>query len=187
MDDKEIIALFRNRDERALEQTAQKYDSYCYAIAMAVLGNAEDAKECVNDALLAAWDSIPPNEPEKLNLYLGRITKNLSVNRLRRINAQKRGGDMVRLCIDELSESIPASGDPLSDAESGELSDAVRRFLLAQKAQNRRLFISRYYYYQSTAELAARFGISENQVRVRLFRLREKLQKYLRKEGLIDE
>lgn len=91
MDDKEIIALYLNRDEKALEYTAEKYDSYCYAIALRILGSEEDAKECVNDALLAVWETIPPNQPEKLSLYLGRITKNISVNKLRAINAKKRG------------------------------------------------------------------------------------------------
>ena len=186
MDDKEIIALYQNRDERALDKTAEKYDSYCYAIAMGILGNTQDAQECVNDALLAVWESIPPNNPQKLNLYLGRITKNLSVNRLREINAKKRGKDYIRVCIDELADTVPDARDMTCAVESGELREAIERFLIAQKVMNRRLFISRYYYYESTAEMAVRFGISENQVRVRLSRIREKLRNYLRKEGFVD-
>ena len=187
MDDKEIIALYIRRDEKALEYTAEKYDSYCYAIALRILGSEEDAKECVNDALLAVWETIPPNHPEKLSLYLGRITKNISVNKLRAINAKKRGADYIRLCIDELSEAIPSADDPIALLESEELGGALERFLRSVSAANRRIFISRYYYLESISEIASRFGMNENQVKLRLYRTREKLRKYLWKEGLLNE
>lgn len=187
MEDREIVALYLSRDERALEYTAEKYDSYCYAVAQRILGNDEDAKECVNDAFLAAWESIPPNEPERLSLYLARITKNISVNKLRAINAKKRGADYTNVCIDELAEVLSTADDPTEALESGELGEAVERFLVRQKPINRRLFISRYYYTESTAEMAARFGMNENQVRLRLHRTREKLRIFLRKEGLIND
>lgn len=134
MDDKDIIDLYFSRDEKALEYTAQKYDSYCYAIAHRILGSEEDAKECVNDVLLAAWDSIPPNRPEKLSLYLGKITKNLSVNKLRTINAKKRGADYVRVCLDELGEVVPAENDPTALLESEELTRAIERGLKSVSA-----------------------------------------------------
>ena len=187
MNDKDIIALLFDRDEKALEYTAEKYDSYCYAIARGILGSEEDVKECVNDVLLAVWETIPPNNPEKLSLYLGRITKNISVNRLRSINAKKRGADYVRLCIDELSEAIPSADDPIALLESEQLSEALERFLRSVSATNRRIFISRYYYLESIGEIASRFCMNENQVKLRLYRTREKLRKYLRKEGLLDE
>lgn len=187
MDDKEIIDLFFGRDEKALEYTAQKYDSYCYAVAQKILGSEEDAKECVNDVLLAAWDTIPPNRPEKLSLYLGKIAKNISVNKLRAINAKKRGADMIKVCLDELVEVVPSSDDPTALLETEELSRAIERGLKTLSATNRRIFISRYYYLESIGEIASRLGMNENQVKLRLSRTREKLRKYLRKEGLTDE
>ena len=187
MDDKQIIDLFFDRDETALEHTAEKYDSYCYTVARNILGSDEDAKECVNDALLAAWDTIPPNRPEKLSLYLGKITKNLSVNKLRAINAKKRGADYIRVCIDELTEAIPSSESPAGLLETEEMISAIERGLRSVSATNRRIFISRYYYLESIGEIAARFCMNENQVKLRLCRTREKLRKYLRKEGLTDE
>lgn len=187
MDDKQIIDLFFDRNEQALEYTAEKYDSYCYAVARQILGSDEDAKECVNDALLAAWDSIPPNRPEKLSVYLGKITKNLSVNKLRAINAKKRGADFVKICIDELCEAIPAADDPAGMLESEELTRAIERGLKSVGTTNRRIFISRYYYLESIGEIAARFCMNENQIKQRLKRTREKLRKTLRKEGLTDE
>ncbi len=187
MDDKEIIALYLNRDEKALEHTAEKYDSYCYTIAHQILGSEEDAKECVNDVLLAAWETIPPNRPEKLSLYLGKITKNISVNKLRTINAKKRGADYVRVCIDELSEIVPSENDPTILLESEELAQAIERGLRSVSATNRRIFISRYYYLESIGEIASRLCMNENQVKLRLHRTRAKLRKMLRKEGLTDE
>lgn len=187
MDDKDIIALYLSRDEKALEHTAKKYDSYCYAIAHRILGSEEDAKECVNDVLLAAWETIPPNRPEKLSLYLGKITKNISVNKLRTINAKKRGADYVRVCIDELSEIVPSENNPTVLLESEELAQAIERGLRSVSATNRRIFISRYYYLESIGEIASRLCMNENQVKLRLHRTREKLRKMLRKEGLADE
>lgn len=187
MDDSRIIDLFFDRDEKALEYTAEKYDSYCYAVARAILDNDEDAKECVNDTLLAAWESIPPNRPEKLSSYLGRITKNLSVSKLRNINAKKRGADMIRVCLDELSEVVPSTDDPVKLLENEELTTAIERGLKTLSKTNRRIFISRYYYLESIGEIAARFGMNQNQVKLRLLRSREKLKKHLRKEGLTNE
>lgn len=187
MDDREIIDLFFDRNEKALEYTAEKYDSYCYAVALRILGSEEDAKECVNDVLLAAWETIPPNRPEKLSLYLGKITKNLSINKLRAINAKKRGADYIRVCIDELCEVVPSKEDPSALLESEELTQAIERGLKTLSAVNRRIFISRYYYLESIGEIASRFCMNENQVKLRLRRTREKLHKYLRKEGLTDD
>ena len=187
MDDQRIIELFFDRDEKALEYTAEKYDSYCYTVARAILDSDEDAKECVNDVWLAAWDTIPPNRPKKLSAYLGRIAKNLSVSKLREINAKKRGADYVRVCIDELTEIVPSQDSPEKLLENAELSQAIERGLKALSATNRRIFISRYYYLESIGELAARFCMNENQVKLRLSRTREKLRKHLRKEGLTDE
>ncbi len=187
MDDKQIIDLFFDRDEKALEYTAEKYDSYCYTVAHTVLGSEEDAKECVNDVWLAAWDTIPPNRPQKLSAYLGRIAKNLSVSKLRAINAKKRGSDYIRVCIDELAEVAPSTDDPAGMLESRELTQAIERGLNSLSATNRRVFISRYYYLESIGEIAARFCMNENQVKLRLRRSREKLRKILRKEGLTND
>ena len=184
MNDKEIIALYMCRDEKAIEYTRKKYSAYCFSIADKVLDNAEDNEECLNDVWLAVWNSIPPNNPASLSSYIGKITRNLSVKRLRSINRLKRGKS-VTVCLDELSEALP-SGERVEDTlEKAELKESLERFIRVQAKINRYIFICRYYYLDSIDDIAVRFGMTENQVKLRLFRMRKKLKDYLEKEGVV--
>lgn len=184
MNDKEIIALFFDRDEKAIKYTSRQYQSYCYSIADKVLRNREDSEECLNDVWLAAWNSIPPNNPPSLSTYLGRITRNLSVKRLRNINRKKRGKELT-VYLDELEEAIPTQDNVESAIENEELKEALENFLKKQPKLHRNLFLCRYFYLDSISEIAARFGLTENTVKLRLFRLRKKLKEYLTKEGVV--
>lgn len=184
MHDQDIISLFFDRDEKAIEYTEQKYRAYCYSVADKVLNNAEDDEECLNDVWLAAWNSIPPNNPPSLATYLGRITRNISVRRLRFINRKKRGRELT-VYLEELSEAIPTASSIEEAMESQSLRQALEKFLRSQDKQNRHIFVCRYYYLDSIGEIATRFGMTENQVKLRLFRLRKKLKDFLEKEGVV--
>ena len=184
MKDKDIISLYFDRDERAIEYTAAKYGPYCRAIAEKLLSSAEDREECLNDVWLAAWESIPPNDPPSLSRYLGRIARNVSVRRLRYINRKKRGRELT-VYIEELGEAVPDGSDIELTLESEELSRRIGDFLKKQKKLNRQLFICRYYYLDSVGQIAERFSLTENQVKLRLFRMRGQLKKYLEKEGVV--
>lgn len=183
MNDKEIIRLFFDRDEKAIEYTEQKYRGYCYAIADKILRNAEDDEECLNDVWLAAWDSIPPNNPPVLSTYLGRITRNISVRMLRRLNRKKRGRELT-VYLEELGDALPADCNVENALESVVISDLLTSFIKRQSKLNRNLLICRYYYLDSIADIAERFGLTENQVKLRLFRLRKRLREALEKEGI---
>ncbi len=183
MEDKRIIALYFDRDERAIEYTAQKYGKYCYSIADKILRNPEDDKECLNDVWLAAWDSIPPNNPPSLSAYLGKITRNRSVMMLRRINRKKRGRELT-VYLEELGDALPAKST-VEEALDGELlRKLLNDFVRQQSDPNRSLFICRYYYLDSVESIATRFSMSRNQVKLRLFRMRKKLKVFLEKEGI---
>ena len=184
MHDKEIISLYFDRDEKAIEYTEEKYRAYCYSVADKVLNNAQDDEECLNDVWLAAWNSIPPNNPPSLATYLGRITRNISVRRLRFINRKKRGKELT-IYIEELNEAIPTASTVEDIVDNQVLCSLLERFLRSQNKQNRNIFICRYYYLDSIGDVADRFGMTENQVKLRLFRLRKKLREHLEKEGAV--
>lgn len=184
MDDKEIISLYFDRDEKAIEYTEQKYRAYCYAIADRVLKSPEDNEECLNDVWLSAWNTIPPNNPPSLSTYLGRITRNISVNRLRFINRKKRGKELT-VYLEELSEALPSKNSVEDVLEEKELRTLLEDFILKLPKVNRSIFICRYFYLDTTQDIAVRFGLTQNQVKLRLFRMRNKLKTFLEKEGVI--
>ena len=183
MQDSEIIELFFARDEKAISAANEKYGKYCAAVAMNILKNREDSEECVNDALLKAWDSIPPERPRNLAGFLAKITKNISLNRYNIENAQKRGGGEVPLIFDELSECIPDKSDVERSYEQMELIAAVKDFMKTLPDAKRNLFLLRYWYCMSVSEAAKRVNISDNNAAVTLQRIRKKLLKYLQKRG----
>lgn len=185
MDDEAIIALYWARNEAAIRATDVKYGRFCSRVAWNILADAEDARECVNDTYLAAWRSMPPKRPTALGAYLGSITRNLSLVRLRARNTQKRGGGEVPLCLDELAECVPSRSRVEERVELSELAEAVNRFLGALGDDERELFVCRYFFAAPLSELAERFGWSEGRVRTRLCRTRAKLRKFLVGEGLI--
>ncbi len=187
MEDERIVELFWQRDETAIEQTAETYGAYCRSIADQILGDPEDAEECVNDTWLRAWQSIPPARPARLRLYLGRIARNLAFDRYKLNTAKKRGGSSLPLVLEELEECIPGntSVDQLIDARA--LSACISDFLRQQSPRDRRIFLKRYFYAASVGEIAKTYHLRESNVSVILSRLRKKLQSHLEKEGWNDE
>lgn len=183
MEDREILALFERRDEAALAWTARKYGSYCRTIAARCLPRREDQEECLNDVWVRAWETIPPQRPRELRLYLGAIARNLSFSRWRTIYAEKRGGAAVELALDELDECLPAPGTPEEAVESRALSEAVNRFLAGLGRRDRGIFLRRYYYNETAPEIAARYQMKQGHVQVILSRTRGKLRVFLSKEG----
>lgn len=184
MKDKEIIELYWNRDETAITATADTYGSYCYCIAYNILSNNEDAEECVNDTWHNAWNAIPPHRPERLSTYLGKITRNLSLDRYKRQNAQKRGADQVALALSELECCIPAQQDVEQVLDEMVLVSALDKFLYAQPPTERNIFVGRYWYLYSIQELAEGYRMSESKIASLLYRMRKKLKQHLEKEGI---
>ena len=185
MEDKQIIDLYWNRAEKAIEETTQKYGNYCRAIAYNILHNKEDAEECVNDTCLQAWNSIPPKRPEHLAIYLGKITRNLALNRLKYYSAEKRGNGQVDLVLSELEECISAGTSVEQQMDEAFLTRAIETFLYSQPPENRNIFIRRYWYLASVKEIANSYGMSESKVISLLYRMRKKLKIFLEKEGII--
>ena len=184
MEDREIVELFLQRDESAVSETEKKYGHYCYAIASNILHNQEDAQECVNDTLLGVWNSIPPHQPEHLSTFLAKITRQLSIKKLRALTAEKRGGGKQSLAIDELEECIP-SGMSIDDhLEAEELAKVVNTFLGTLKKADRSVFLRRYWYFESIGEIAARYRYSESKVKSMLKRTRDKLRVRLLEEDI---
>ena len=180
MNDNEIIGLYWERNETAISASADKYGSYCHSISYNILHNNEDAEECVNDTWLGAWKSMPPHRPERLSTFFGKITRNLSLNRVRHHHAWKRGGGAV---MEELGE-ISTGADPVGEAiQRRELLRAIDTFLDGLPKRQRQLFVCRYWYFDSVTDLAARFQMTENHVSVTLRRIREKLRRNLMEGG----
>jgi len=186
MDDGRITDLFWQRDEEALTLTERAYGGYLLSIARRILGDEEDARECVNDCLLDAWNSIPPHRPDSLPNFLGRIARRRAIDRLRRRTAGKRGGDETDAAFDELEDVASSAETPESLFEKEQLAEAVRHFVRGMKQPDRDLFIRRYWFMDTVAELSARWDMTTGQVTMRLARSRKKLAAYLKKEKWIE-
>ena len=182
MEDSEILNLFYARSEQAIEELNRKYGPAVKRTAAHILSDRLDVEECVNDAYLGCWNSIPPHKPNPLVSYVCKIARNLAVNRYHANRAGKRNGN-YDLVLDELEESIPSDMDVETEAEAKELTAAINRFLAALSREDRFLFVRRYFYADPVSELAALTGDSANRISVRLFRLRGKLKNALTKEG----
>lgn len=187
MEDRQIVELYWARDQQAIEETAAKYGNYCHAIASRILGNAEDAEECVNDTYRGAWDSIPPHRPAVLQTYLAKLTRRISMKVWRSRDTQKRGGGELALSLEELGRCIPDGKSIDEGLCCRELVDTINRFLREQPEQERRVFILRYFHTCSIAEIGKRFGFSKSKVESMLHRTRKKLKKRLEKEGYFHE
>lgn len=184
-EDQKIIDLYWNRSENAITETAVKYGRYCTSIAYGILKSREDAQECVSDAYLMAWNAIPPRRPADLGTYLGKITRNLSIDRLRTRNRDKRGGGEMPLALEELEEVVVGSDSPENEAIRKELAASMNRFLRKLTVQERYVFVRRYWYLDSLADIAKNTGFSGSKVASMLFRLRGRLKKQLIKEELL--
>lgn len=185
MDEKTILALLTHREERGLDAAMEQYGGRLRALAAGIVGT-EAAEECVNDALLTAWNAIPPAAPAHLFAYLCRITRNLALDRCRSEAAQKRGGSVLRVSLDELSECIPAAeGSPTDRLRESVLRDAINAFLRGLPKKQRTAFLARYFYAMPLHEVAARCSMREGAVKSMLRRTRERLRKYLEQEELL--
>ena len=184
MEDQEIVELYFRRDEQAIVQTDRKYGPYCYSVAYNVLSDQEDARECVSDTYLAAWNRIPPARPSLLGAFLGKITRHLSIDRWRRTRAFKRGGGQMELALEELKDCVSGAGTLENDLIRRETLGAVNRFLGQLSVVERNVFLCRYWYLESSQEIAEHSGFSQTKVRSMLHRIRGRLDTYLEKEGL---
>lgn len=185
MEDLKIIELFWERSEDAIAETQRKYQRYCHSIAYAILASDEDAEECVNDTYVRAWDSIPPNRPNRLEVFLGKITRHLAFDRYRKSTTKRRSHSAVSTALDELEECIPALAYPTDMADEIALRDALNSFLCSLPEESMNIFTRRYWYTYSIADIAKEYGIGESKVKIRLHRMRIELKKYLEKEGIV--
>ena len=184
MEDRKIVDLYWQRDENAIPETAAKFGGYCRTIAYNILSDAEDAEECLNDTWLGAWNTMPTNRPNKLAPYLGKLSRWISLTRLREKTSLKRGGGETELVLDELAEAVDSGADVEKAVELKELNAALRRFLKNLGETERQVFLARYWFIASIAEIAEKFGFSESKVTSMLHRTRKKLLAYLKEEGL---
>lgn len=182
MEDSQIVDLYWRRDERAVSETEEKYGVLCRGVARNILGTDEDAEECVNDALHQAWSSIPPQRPDRLGAWLGKVTRNLALNAWSRDHAQKRHSGMTAL-LDELADCVPAPATVERELEDKELSAAIDQWLRGRSREERTLFLRRYWYGVELQELAAERGMSPNRLAQKMLRLRRSLRQTLEKEG----
>lgn len=183
MNDKDIIRLYFDRDQRALSATAKKYGNYCTSIAKNILGNNEDAEECVNDTYLNTWNSIPPNRPTILSAFLGKITRNLAFNKYKHNHVKKRGNGEIAVVLDELAECVSGLDDVGQEIDRRELVATINSFLDTLAPKKRNIFICRYWYSDSISSIARRYEMTESNVSTTLNRLRLKLKKYLLERG----
>ena len=183
MEDNKITELFLERSEQAITELSSKYGKALAKISFNILGNAEDAEECVNEAYLAAWNTIPPQNPTSLFTYVCRLTRNVSLTKYSSNTAQKRNS-AYDVALEELEQILPDSFSVEGELEAEETAKLLDSFLESLDRESRILFVRRYCYSDTIPELAKRFRTSEHNVSVRLFRLRQKLKKYLSKSGV---
>ena len=184
MEDCQIIALFWERSEQAISETNQKYGPYCRTIAWNILHDEQDTEECLNDTYLHAWNSMPPKRPALLRAFLGKITRNLSLDRFRARAATKRGFGETPLALAELEECIPSPGTVEQIIEGRALSEMMEAFLHRLPAQKRRIFLQRYWYLMPIREIARENGMRESRVTSILYRARKELRACLEKEEI---
>ncbi len=185
MEDKQIIELYNQRKETAIEQTAEKYGTYCFSIANNILHSHEDSEECVNDTWMKAWNAIPPTVPTYLRVFLGKITRNLSFDKYRARHSESRGGGQMPVVLDELAEIVAGSSDVESQYEQKELVEAINLYLKKLPERDCNIFIRRYFFAEETALIARRYELKESNVLMILSRTRKKLHTFLKEEDFI--
>ena len=183
MPDEEIIELYLKKDEKAIAATKEKYYNYLYKIAYQILGNHEDAEECLDDTFLSVWDFETFKRESSLMALLIKITRRTCIDVLRKRNSQKRIPSECMISIDELADSISGGYSPDKVYDSKMLNRAIGKFVSTLPRDQRNLFIGRYYYYDPLKDIAEYNGITESKAKSMLFRIRKKLRKYLAKEG----
>lgn len=185
MQDDKIVALYWQRNEAAIRETEKKYGRYLLKIAHNILFDMEDSKESVNDTYLKAWNSMPPHKPDFLSAYLGKITRELSIDAFRTRNRAKRQPSEYVLSLSELGECISGSNTTEREVDMHLLADAISTYLRTLSKEARITFVGRYYYMDSIKEIAAWCGISEPKIKSMLYRTRQGLKDYLKEEGFL--
>lgn len=183
MDDFQIVGLYLSRNEAAIDQTAQKYGHRLRRIAKSILNSSAAAEECENDTYLEAWNRIPPHEPRTyLFAFLGQITRHIAIDRCRKNASQKR---LSRFCelTQEMAECLPGGEDPESALNKAALQQAINDFLSSCTRDQCNIFVRRYWFFDSVAEISKRYGFSQSKVKTVLCRMRQSLRAYLEKEG----
>lgn len=183
MEDQQIIDLYLARSETAISETANKYGKYCRSIAFSILHNQEDSEECVNDTFFNAWKVIPPQRPNRLNAFLGMITRNLALNKWEQYNTEKRGLGQAPLALEELHDCIPALENAEQVADDLALKEILNQFLSRLPKDSRKIFMRRYWYMDTIKEIAVGYSISESKVKMSLLRSRNELKRLLEREG----
>ncbi|MBP3205121.1 MAG: sigma-70 family RNA polymerase sigma factor [Lachnospiraceae bacterium] len=183
MEDSKIIELYFQRDEQAISETDRKYGALCHTIALHILSDEQDAQECVNDAYHRVWKSIPPQKPDNLKCWLGRVVRNIALDLWRKNHRQKRYSGM-ELILEEMEECIPAGGTVEDHLEELELGRLISDWLHTLSPKNRVLFIRRYWNGEPVKDVAKILGMNANKAAGRLYRLRNGLREYLEKEGV---
>lgn len=181
MTDGQIIELFRQRSENAVDETEKKYGRLFYSVAYNIVRSHEDAEECVNDTFMRLWQSIPPADPTDLGAYGCRIARNAALNRVKAAGAEKRAH--AAEVTDELLDSIPSNDSDLGDAAA--LSASITRFLSSERPERRIMFVRRYFYMDKTREIAKLLHVPEATVRMSLHRMKKRFAAFLKKEGYI--
>ena len=185
MEDRAIVELFWARNQQAITASRDKYGGYCRTIALRLLGDLRDAEECERDDYLRAWNAIPPKRPEHLGTFLGKITRNLAIDRLRAAGAGKRAGERYTQTLEELGPVLSGGGDPAEAVEAAELAETLDAFLGSLPRQERRVFIRRYYHLCTIPEIASQYGCSVSKTKAMLHRTRKKLRGYLMERGYL--
>ncbi|MBQ8408686.1 MAG: sigma-70 family RNA polymerase sigma factor [Clostridia bacterium] len=185
MDDNKIIELYFARDEQAISETKAKYGKYCLKIAYNVLGNYEDAEECENDTYLGVWNAIPPTRPQMFSAFIGRITRNLSLKKLRARVAEKRQGSEAVISLDELGDCVPDGQSFDEGLNEKELAEIISLFLRSLNVTERKVFVCRYWYCDPISDICSQFGFSQSKVKMMLLRTRQKLSTYLQERGIL--
>lgn len=185
MQDGEIVSLYWQRDKRAIDETQQKYGRYLLKIARNILCDLEDSRECVNDTYLKAWNSIPPYKPEVLSTYLGKITRQASIDLLRTHKREKRKLSEYAVSLAELKDCVSGDETTEQSVDMRLLADAINAYLRTLSKEARNIFVGRYFFSDSVKEVAAYHGMSESKVKSMLYRTRQGLKKYLEQEGFV--
>ena len=187
MDDSRIVDLYWQRNEQAIRETADKYGGYCMKISRNILSDIFDSEENVNDTYLQAWKSIPPYRPKSLKAFLGKLSRNLALNKYKAQRTRKRGSGEFAVSLDELSICTPSGITVEDELEIAALSKSINSFLYAQKTNMRNVFICRYFYCDSIEDISNRFGYSQSKIKSMLMRARARLRLHLEKEGYYEK
>lgn len=184
MDDSKIIDLFFERSEKAIVELSKKYGSVFMRVSMNILNNHQDAEECINDSYLGVWNTIPPEKPNPLLAFVCRIVRNVSINRYKKNNTQRRKSN-YDLCLDELENYVSAHNSVEDEYDETELASYIDEYLDSLSKTNRMLFVRRFWYMDSYEDIAKASGIKEGAIRTRLSRIKSDLKLFLEKRGVM--